>query len=95
MHHANYSLLASLDPAHEEPEVEAQVDPTEETNPEPEPEQDKPRCIKPPSLSFVYLCILFMILACALGCRSSIATLIALRLLFDLSLLTLWLEIVR
>jgi hypothetical protein len=70
MHHANYSLLASLDPVHEEPEVEAQVDPTEEANPEPEPEQGKPRCIKPHSLSIVYLYILSMILDCALGCRS-------------------------
>jgi hypothetical protein len=41
MHHANYSILASLDPAHEEPEVEAQVNPIEEANPEPEPEQGK------------------------------------------------------
>jgi hypothetical protein len=45
MHHANYSLLAFLDPMHKEPEVEAQVDPTKEANPE--PEQDKPRCITP------------------------------------------------
>jgi hypothetical protein len=45
MHHANYSLFASLDPTHEEPEVEAQVDPIEEANPE--LEQDKPRCITP------------------------------------------------
>jgi hypothetical protein len=41
MHHANYSILASLDPAHEEPEVEAQVNPIEEANPKPEPEQGK------------------------------------------------------
>jgi hypothetical protein len=43
MHHTKYSLCASLDPTHEEPEVKAQVDPTEEANPE--PEQGKPRCI--------------------------------------------------
>jgi hypothetical protein len=51
MHHANYSLLASLEPAHEELEVEAQVNPTEEANPE--PEQGKLRCTTPPSLTFV------------------------------------------
>jgi hypothetical protein len=45
MHHTNYSLHASLDLAHEEPEVEAPADPTEEANPEPEPEQGKPRYI--------------------------------------------------
>jgi hypothetical protein len=42
MHHANYSLFTSLDPVHEEPEVEAQVDPTEETNPEPSPSKASP-----------------------------------------------------
>jgi hypothetical protein len=47
VHQANYSLFASLDPTHEEPEVEAHVDPTTETNREPEPEQGKPRCITP------------------------------------------------
>jgi hypothetical protein len=40
-------FLASLDPAQEEPELEAQVDPTEEANPELEPEQGKSRCITP------------------------------------------------
>jgi hypothetical protein len=39
MHHDNYSLFASLDPAREEPKVEAQVDLTE-----PELEHDKPQC---------------------------------------------------
>jgi hypothetical protein len=48
----DYSLFASLDPAQEEPEVEAQVEQAEEANPEPEPEQGKPQCIKPPSLTF-------------------------------------------
>jgi hypothetical protein len=47
MHHTNYSLHASLDPAHEEPEVEAPANQTEEANPELEPEQGKPRCIPP------------------------------------------------
>jgi hypothetical protein len=46
-------------------------------------------------MSFVYLYILFMILDCALGCRSWIDTLVALTLLSDLSLLILWLEIGR
>jgi hypothetical protein len=55
MHHANYSPLVSLDRAHREPEVEAQVDPTEEANlePEPEPKQGRPRCIKPQFLTFI------------------------------------------
>jgi hypothetical protein len=35
VHHANYSLFASLDPVHEEPELEAQVDQAEEANPSP------------------------------------------------------------
>jgi hypothetical protein len=43
MHHANCCLFTSLDPAHEESEVEAQVDPTAEIN----PEQGKSRCITP------------------------------------------------
>jgi hypothetical protein len=43
MHHTNYSLFTSLDPAHKEPKAEAQVNPTEEANPELEPEQAKPR----------------------------------------------------
>jgi hypothetical protein len=54
MHLTNYSLCASLDPAHEEPEVEAPADPTEEANSEPEPKQGKPRCITPKSLTFIF-----------------------------------------
>jgi hypothetical protein len=46
-------------------------------------------------LEFVYLYILIMILDCALGCRSWIDTLVALRLFSDLSLLILWLDIGR
>jgi hypothetical protein len=43
LHHTNLSpLLHRLDPAHEEPELEAQVEQTEEANPNPEPEQGKP-----------------------------------------------------
>jgi hypothetical protein len=45
MHHANYSLLAWLDPTHVEPEVKAQVNPTKEANPKPKSEQVKPQCI--------------------------------------------------
>jgi hypothetical protein len=56
-------------------------------------DQGKPQCIKPPPLSFVYLYILFVILDCALGHRSWIDTLVALRLLSYLSLLILWLDI--
>jgi hypothetical protein len=41
-----------LDPTHEEPELEAQVDQAEEANPE--PEQGKPRCITPPSFTFIF-----------------------------------------
>jgi hypothetical protein len=36
LHHANYSHLASLDPVHEEPKLEAQVKQAEEANLEPE-----------------------------------------------------------
>jgi hypothetical protein len=32
----DYSLLASLDPMHEEPLLEAQIEQAEEVNPEPE-----------------------------------------------------------
>jgi hypothetical protein len=53
VHHANSSLFASLDPAQEKPELEAQVDQGEEANPDPEPEQSKPRCITQLSLTFV------------------------------------------
>jgi hypothetical protein len=54
LRHANYSLLLYLlDPVHEELELEAQVDQTEEANPEPEPEQGKPRCITSSSLNFI------------------------------------------
>jgi hypothetical protein len=47
MHHANYSLPASLDPTHEKPELEVQAEQVqvEETNPE--PEQGKLLCIPP------------------------------------------------
>jgi hypothetical protein len=51
MHHTNYGLRASLDPAHEEPKVEALADPTEEANLKPEPEQGNPGCITPQSLT--------------------------------------------
>jgi hypothetical protein len=53
VHHANLSLLASLDPAQEEPELEAQVGQAEEANPESEPEQGKPRYFTPLSLTFI------------------------------------------
>jgi hypothetical protein len=87
MHHANYSLLASLDPAHEEPEVEAQVDPTEETNPE--PEQGKPRCITPPSLTFTLNCYLHVKNDCASGWLELIRTVVALWIPSELPLMTL------
>jgi hypothetical protein len=61
MQHTNYSLRASLDPAHEEPEVEALADPTEEANPEPGPEQRKFRCITPWSLTFIFKFNIFML----------------------------------
>jgi hypothetical protein len=54
MHHANISLLLrSLDPVNEESElkVQAEQERVEDTNPE--PEQGKPRCITPLSLTFV------------------------------------------
>jgi hypothetical protein len=55
MHHANSSLFASLDPAQEKPELEAQLDQGEEANPDPECEQSKPRCITQLSLTFFEL----------------------------------------
>jgi hypothetical protein len=46
MYHANYSHLTSLTgPRARGAGVDAQVDPVKEANPEPEPEQGKPRCI--------------------------------------------------
>jgi hypothetical protein len=51
MHHTNYSLCASLDQAHEESEVEAPADPTEEANPK--PEQGKLWCIIQQSLTLI------------------------------------------
>jgi hypothetical protein len=61
--------MDSLDPAHEEPELEAQVKQAEEANPEPEPEpeQGKPQCITPPSLTFILNCYLYVKIECALG----------------------------
>jgi hypothetical protein len=59
VHHANYSLHASLDLAHEEPKMEAPTDPTEEANPE--PEQGKSRCITPQSLTFTFEFNIFML----------------------------------
>jgi hypothetical protein len=43
--------MYSLDPAPEEPELEVQAEQAEEANPE--PEQGKPRCITPHSLTFI------------------------------------------
>jgi hypothetical protein len=54
VHHANISLLLrSLDPRNEETELEVQAkrDQAEDTNPK--PEQAKPRCITPQSLTFI------------------------------------------
>jgi hypothetical protein len=53
MQHANYSLLVVLVPAHGEPKVKAQVDPTEEANPKPKPKQGKPQCNTTLSLIFI------------------------------------------
>jgi hypothetical protein len=58
MHHTNYSLRASLDPAHEEPEVEAPADPTEESYPE--PEQGNPDASHP-ILDFYFWINIFML----------------------------------
>jgi hypothetical protein len=67
LHHANYSRLASLDPVHEEPKLEAQVKQAEEANLEPELDQDKPWCITPQSLTFILNCYLYVEIDCALG----------------------------
>jgi hypothetical protein len=56
-------------------------------------DQGKPWCIKPPSLSFVYLYILIMILTCTLSCRSWMDVIVVLGLLSNPPLLILWLEI--
>jgi hypothetical protein len=61
VHHTNYRRHALLEPAHKEPEVEAPADPTEEANPEPKPEQGKPRCITPQSLPFTFEFNIFML----------------------------------
>jgi hypothetical protein len=45
--------LYSLHPTLEEPKLEAQADQVEEANPEPGPEQGKPRCITPQFLTFI------------------------------------------
>jgi hypothetical protein len=51
---ANISLLLrSLDPVSEEPELEIQAEQEQAEDTNLEPEQGKPRCITPPSLTFV------------------------------------------
>jgi hypothetical protein len=55
-------------------------------------DQGKSRYIKPPSLYFVYLYILIMILACALSCMSWMNVVVALRLLSNPPLWILLLE---
>jgi hypothetical protein len=45
--------MHSLDPTQEEPEMEGHVGQAEEANPEPEPEQGRPRCTNQCSLSFI------------------------------------------
>jgi hypothetical protein len=57
LHHANHSLFALLDPMQEELELESQVEQAKEANPElePEPEQGKPQCITPPSLTYILI----------------------------------------
>jgi hypothetical protein len=57
--------MYSLHPAHEELELEAQVEQAKEANPE--LEQDKPRCITPQSLNFILNRYLYVKLDCTLG----------------------------
>jgi hypothetical protein len=63
-----YTCTFVLDPTEPKPEELQEPAPVEDANPE--QEQGKPRCIKPHSLSFIYLYILFMIFECALDHRS-------------------------
>jgi hypothetical protein len=66
-----HSCAIAIDHAEPELEVQAEQDQFEDfTNLD--LNEDKSRCIKPPSLSFIYLYILFMILGCALGYRSGV-----------------------
>jgi hypothetical protein len=51
--------MHSLNPVQEEPELEAQVEPAQGANSEPEPEQDKPWCITP-NLLLLLLINIFM-----------------------------------
>jgi hypothetical protein len=54
VHHANNSLLLhSLDPGNEELELEVQAEQDQAKDTNPEPEQGKPRCITPSSLTFI------------------------------------------
>jgi hypothetical protein len=41
--------------------MEVPADPTEESNPEAEPEQDKPQCITPQFLTFIFEFNIFML----------------------------------
>jgi hypothetical protein len=68
-------LPIAIDPVEQEREEPLEPTPVEDTNPE--PEQGKPQCIWPHSLSFISLLSYFMILDCALGHRSCIEALVA------------------
>ncbi len=62
MHHANISLLLhSLDPVNEELELEVQAEQVQDEETNPEPEQGKPRCITPQSLTFIFEFNIFML----------------------------------
>jgi hypothetical protein len=52
--------MYSLDPAHEEPELEIQAEQAQAKETNLEPEQGKPWCITQPSLTFIWITI-FMI----------------------------------
>jgi hypothetical protein len=68
VHHANISLLLhSLDPGNEEPELEVQAEQVQAEDTNPKPEQGKPRCITPKSLTFILSLYLYAKNDCALG----------------------------
>jgi hypothetical protein len=66
LQHTNYSLLFhSLDPAREELDFKVQAEQAEEAKTD--PEQGKPRCITPQSLTLILNHYLYVKIDCALG----------------------------
>jgi hypothetical protein len=71
LHHTNHSTFVhSLDPAHEELELDDQAEQAQAEETNPELEKGKPRCITPQSLTFILNHYLYVKIDCALSCRS-------------------------